>query len=30
MAKKPTFHDHLILNRWLLSLFHKKDGADVD
>ena len=29
MAKKPTFHDHLILNRWLLSLFHKKDLATL-
>lgn len=33
MATKPTakhsanitFHDHLVLNRWLLSLFHKQD-----
>ena len=29
MAKRPTFHDHLILNRWLLSLFHKKDLATL-
>ena len=29
MAKKPTFHNHLILNRWLLSLFHKKDLATL-
>lgn len=29
MADKTTFHDHLILNRWLLSLFHKKDLATL-
>ena len=29
MAKKTTFHDHLVLNRWLLSLFHKKDWATL-
>lgn len=29
MAKKTTFHEHLILNRWLLSLFHKKDLATL-
>ena len=29
MAKKTTFHEHLILNSWLLSLFHKKDLATL-
>ena len=28
MAKKTTFHDHLIINRWLLSLFHQNRLKD--
>lgn len=28
-ASKITFHEHLVLNRYLLSLFYKKDWAEM-